>query len=73
MLNIRLGNCLNHELNVSARETGVEGSLLEAEEGFNVAFVHAGDEAEVGEVAFLLLCLLGQDVALEGMFSLDFS
>ena len=52
---------------------GWRGSLLEAEEGFNVAFVHAGDETEVGEVAFLLLCLLGQDVALEGMFSLDFS
>ncbi len=49
------------------------GSLLEAEEGFNAFHVHAGNEAEVGEVAFLLLGLLGEDVALEGVFSLNLS
>ena len=45
-------------------------SLLEAEEGFNA---YAGNEAEVGEVTFLLLGLLGEDVALEGVFSLNLS
>ena len=47
--------------------------LLQAEQLLNVAFVHAVDETEVGEVALLLLGLFGQDVALESVFTFDFS
>lgn len=47
--------------------------LLEAEQSLDIGCVHAGNEAEVSEIAFLLFSLLGQDVALESVFSLDFS
>ena len=47
--------------------------LLQAEQLLYVAFVHMCHRAEVREVALLLFGLFGQDVALEGMFSLDLS
>ena len=47
--------------------------LFEAEESFYVSSVYTGNETGVGKVAFLLFGLLGQDVALESVFSLDFS
>ena len=47
--------------------------LLEAEESFDVRSVDACYQTCVGEVAFLLFGLLGQDVALERMFSFDLS
>lgn len=47
--------------------------LLKAEQLLYVAFVYAGDHTEVGEVALLLLGLFGQDVALESVFTFDFS
>ena len=47
--------------------------LSEAEESFDVCSVHTGNETGVCKVAFLLFGLLGQDVALERVFSLDFS
>ena len=49
------------------------GGLFEGQQSQNVALVHFGDEAAVGEVAFLFLGLLGEDVALESVFSLDLS
>ena len=47
--------------------------LFQSQQSQNVALVHFGYEAAVGEVAFLFLGLLGEDVALESVFSLDLS
>ena len=46
---------------------------LLAEEGLDVLFVHAGDQTEMVQIAFLLLGLLGEDVAVVSVFSLDLS
>lgn len=48
-------------------------SLFEGQQCFNVVDVALGYQAEVGQVAFLLLGLFGQDVALVSMFSFDLS
>lgn len=47
--------------------------LLEGQKGFYVALVYLGDEAKVVKVAFLLLGLLCQDVAVVSVFSFDLS
>ena len=47
--------------------------LLDGEELLDSLGVLTAYETEVGEVALLLLGLLGEDVALESVFSLDFS
>jgi hypothetical protein len=47
--------------------------LLHAKQALNACGVYAGNQTAVGEVTLLLLGFLGQDVALERMFSLDFS
>lgn len=47
--------------------------LLQTEKSFNVTFVNLADSAEVGEVAFLLLGFLSENVALVSVFSLDLS
>ncbi len=47
--------------------------LLKGEELLNVGRVGVRHQREVSEVALLLLGLLGEDVALEGVFSLDLS
>ena len=47
--------------------------LLQAEQLLYVAFVHMCHRAEVREVALLLFGLFGQDVALESVFTFDFS
>lgn len=48
-------------------------SLFEGQQCFNVVGVALGYQAEVGQVAFLLLGFFGQDVALVSMFSFDLS
>ena len=48
-------------------------SLLEGEELEHSTAVGRCHGSDMGEVALLLLGLLRQDVALESMFSLDFS
>lgn len=45
--------------------------LAKAEEFLYFAYVHLVHSSEVGEVTLLLLRLLREDVALEGMFALD--
>ena len=48
-------------------------ALLEAKKSLYTAFVSGVNDAEVGEVSFLLLSLLGENVTFESMFSLDLS
>lgn len=45
--------------------------LLEAKKLLNLAHIHTSHKAEVREVTLLFLSLLGQDVTLEGVFTLD--
>ena len=59
--------------NKNLEKVALSRGLLEAEESFHVGSVYASYQTEVGEVAFLLFGLFGQDVALESVFSLDFS
>ena len=47
--------------------------LLHGEKLAHVHAVAALHDAEVGQISFLLLGLLGQDVTLKSMFSLDLS
>lgn len=47
--------------------------LFHAEESLYGGNVYTGNETGMCEVAFLLLGLFGQDVALERVFSFDFS
>ena len=47
--------------------------LLKSEKFLNVGNVNAVHVTEVGEVSLLLLGLLGEDVALESVLSLDLS
>jgi len=51
----------------------VQLPLLESEKLLHFVSIDFSNEAEVGEVAFLLFSLLSQDVTLKGMFSFDFS
>ena len=46
-------------------------ALLEAKKSLYTAFVSGVNDAEVGEVSFLLLSLLGENVTFESMFSLN--
>ena len=48
-------------------------SLLKTEKLLDALDVRSVDQTGDGEVAFLLFGLFGQDVALECVFSLDFS
>ncbi len=45
------------------------GCLAHSQKGLYITCIHAIDGSEVGEVAFLLLRLFGQDVALESVLS----
>lgn len=47
--------------------------LAKTEQRFYLTLVHVVNSTEVGEVAFLLLGFLCQDVAFESVLSLDFS
>ena len=47
--------------------------LLEAKELANIVLVSVIENGETGQVTLLLLGLLGQDVALVSMLSLDLS
>ncbi len=57
----------------SKRDTLVFSCLFKAEERFYVVFITLGDEAGVGEVTFLLFGLLCKNVAVESVFTFDFS
>ncbi len=50
-----------------------QSGLLECEELLDIRFVSVSYSAGVGQIALLLLGLFGENVALEGMFSLDLS
>lgn len=58
---------------VAAALSELSYGLLAGEKGENVGLVATGHEREVSEVTLLLLGLLGEDVALEGVLSLDLS
>ncbi len=65
---------INHELIFGDNLlSGLSGGSLHCEEFLNGPFVGARNKSEVGEVALLLLGFLGEDVALESVFSLNLS
>ena len=51
--------------------TVVGEKLTQAEQFAHLVLVNIGDEASLAEVALLFLRLLGQDVTVEGVLSLD--
>jgi hypothetical protein len=59
--------------NKNLEKVALSRGLLEAEESLDVHLVHLGYGSEVVEVTLLLLGLLGEDVAVVSVFSLDFS
>ncbi len=48
-----------------------ESGLTQAEKFANLVLVNTGNKASLAEVALLLLRLLGEDVAVESVLSLD--
>ena len=58
---------------MSVSRENADSFLLQGKHLLDFIDVACGHQTVVGEVALLLFGLLGQDVALERMFSLDFS
>lgn len=73
-LSTRLIMLQYHKFNVGVSKIKTtKGFLLEAEKCLYIGSINARYQTAVGKIAFLLFGLLGQDVALEGVFSFDLS